>query len=593
MRGPITWRNVDAPDFSRGNLISSGVADIQSGLEGLQNILSTQARQQQQTWQQGKEANTLNTLNQINHINSVDALNNTQASDLINPYGAQVDAKAVMDALKGQRGVIAKDMQTEDAINGYTEKAKYGPIADQAALLIQQGRTQEAAPLLEQLKGTSYAEKLGGMVQQLDWHNQDQRLKQRELDIQAARFDQEKSAKNAIDTQEAATSNAAREIGILVSSGKATPSEATALMIQKYGQVPGVDPVKLTERLQSYNNSFKLSDANQDVVKQFNVAWEDSDTKVGRVVQQAKDTIAQKVGYNPAMDEQIAQAGKMNKEVLIGDKSGQITKATLDDLDKQMRDAKQPPLTTGEIAYVIQNRDKALIPGMDDTYSVADILQQREAKTNYDQQVRGVNDLYDKWKRGSADSRKKYIVDYTKESLAPSMYDPTASAGKLDTGLQELGKQYTAFEQSLGPIVNITDKTAKLEQQNKDLEEQQKVLLDHQKKINKQNEALQANTVTREKIIDMQVERRKEEAAMENFVTNYKPKTNEEWDTVMGVLGTDIQQNDPYPTMKLKALTEAVAKAKNGDDKDFRVYFKDRLEKYAATLYPGQKAGKK
>ena len=108
MRGPITWRNVDAPDFSRGNLISSGIADIQSGLEGLQNILSTQARQQQQTWQQTKEANTLNALNQINQLRSVEQLDATQglgaASSLMGMYGGmeQLDLAKKNYALQKQ-----------------------------------------------------------------------------------------------------------------------------------------------------------------------------------------------------------------------------------------------------------------------------------------------------------------------------------------------------------------------------------------------------------------------------------------------------------------------------------------------------------
>ena len=591
MRGPITWRNVESPDFSRGNLISSGVADIQSGLEGLQNILGTQARQQQQTWQQGKEANTINALNQINQLRSVDALNNTQAGDLINPYGAQVNAQAVMDALKGQRGVIANEMQTEDAINGYTEKAKYGPIADQAALLIQQGRTKEAAPLLEQLKGTSYAKELGGMVQQLDWHNQDQRLKQRELDIQAARFAQEKAAKNAIDIQDAATSNAAREVATLVSSGKATPQEAVALMIQKYGQAPGVDPIKLTQNLNGYTKGFELPDANKEVIKQFNVGVEDLNTKVGRTVQQAKDTVAQQVGYNPAMDAQIAQAGKMNKEVLIGDKSGQITKATLDDLDRQLSAEGEAPLTTGEIAYVIQNRTKSFWPMADDTYSVADILQQRRAKAKYDVQVRGINDLHNKWQKDFADNTKNQVATYAKESRAPSVYDPTASVGKLNAGLQDLSKQYAAFEQSLVPITNAQEREQQDAAKIQATQEQNKTLIDQLKQLSNENALLKSPAAIQQGMREVAIARQQEAKAKQDFANNYRPKGNEDWEKIRTYLLNNVG-NPEDREFQIRSINSAIDAAKNGDTRVYSTY-RHSIMRYASSLYEAQKAGKK
>ena len=81
--------------------------------------------------------------------------------------------------------------------------------------------------------------------------------------------------------------------------------------------------------------------------------------------------------------------------------------------------------------------------------------------------------------------------------------------------------------------------------------------------------------------------------AKRQWSNNYTPKTPKDWDAVKVFVAKYIQQNDRYAPMKLKALDAAVDKAKNGDSSNFMRFFGDDLEKYAETIYPGQKAGKK
>ena len=602
MRGPITWRNVDGVDFRQGNLIHSGVADIQSGLEGLQNILSTQARQQQQTWQQGKEANTINALNQINQLNSVDALNNTQASDLINPYGAQIDAQAVMNALKGQRGVIAKDMQTEDAINGYTEKAKYGPIADQAALLIQQGRTQEAAPLLEQLKGTSYAEKLGSMVQQLDWHNQDLRLKQRELDIQAARYAQDKASIDAANTESNMINSAAQRMQELVTNQGMMPNDAKNQVLKEYGGKSGTNIIKLAAALDGYGASFQPSEGTKNQLTGLQDKLQSVLASGKTQLERQQSALAQKTGYDPTIQAQWDKYNLEKNSFVVGEGDGQMPPKDKEKLDTELKLAGQPPLSTGETAWLVDNKQSPLL-GFRNPYSLDAVIKQRKAKKAYDERNSVLTSDYSKWETET----KKQIADQVRlaigHDLAPNFYN--AGGDAVDKATTMLNGRVDALNSVIGKTVGVVDENAQLQQQNKDLKAQRDAAVEQvaqsakNKTVTENANAKYANPYANllplpdSNTISKNEEYYQERAARREWASNYKPSTPKDWDTVKQALATHIQQNDPYPTMKLRALNSAVDKAKNGDDSDFMRYFSGGLEDYASTLYDTQKASKK
>lgn len=589
MRGPITWRNVDSPDFSRGNLISSGVADIQSGLEGLQNILGTQARQQQQTWQQGKEANTLNALNQINQLHSVDALNNTQASDLINPYGAQVNAQAVMDALKGQRGVIAKDMQTEDAINGYTEKAKYGPIADQAALLIQQGRTKEAAPLLEQLKGTSFAKELGGMVQQLDWHNQDQRLKQRELDIQAARWRQDKQQLADAQAEDNMFNTAAAYMGDLVNNKGMLPDDAKVQTLKVFGQKQGVNIVKMSQALDSYSSgAFQLSTGDKIAIQDLKTL-KDSVLATGESRYKTQlEGVAQKVGYDPTMQKQLDSYALKPNTFAIGDGKDQLPKSKVDELNKTLASQNLPPLNAGEIVWLAQNPDKGVIS---DDYKLDNIIQQRKAKGSYTEITSGLQKQYNDWTTETNNGFNDKIVLATRYALSP-----TSNPGAGNTVEEEktvLNNRVAALDALLGKTAGAPEREQQTAAELKAAQEQNKVLIDQLKQLSEENQAVGSPAALREKIIRNMAAQKEEERAKAAFVSNFAPKTNEDLDKVQAFLtnaigGSSIKNRE----LEVRKVVDAVNAAKRGDTSLLDQY-KYPMQLYALNLYLAQKAGKK
>ena len=613
MANPITWRNVNGPDFSGGNLISSGVSDIQSGLAGLQNILGTQARQEQETWQRVKEANTLNALNQVNQIGSVEQLDSTQASDLINPYGAQVNAQAVMDALKGQRGVIADDMQTEDSINSYTEKVKYGAIADQAALLIQQGKIKEAAPLLEQLKGTSFAGKLGGMVQQVDWHNQEIDLKNQELGLQRARINAENRRYTEAENEDNLANQAAAEVDDLVTNKGMLPNDAVSLVARKYGPKMGTDIGRLVPILTGYASAaFQLPEGARNQLAKTQGKLETVLASGEAQMKQQQIALAQKTGYDPTLQAQWDKYNLEKNSFIVGNEDGQMSPADKDKLDTELRLAGQPPLSTGETVWLVKNKQSSL-GGYRNPYALDTVIKQRDAKKAYDERNSVLTSDYSTWETET----KKQVADQQRiaigHAFSPNLYK--GGEGALDKANVMLDGRVGALNGVIGKTVGLVDENAQQKQQIEDLKAQKNAAVNQLGQASSEVARLNQNGAghpsgqfptsraystsyseaqnSYNDYLAKQAEERRINAPKKEWATNYTPKTSKDWDMVQQALTADIQQSDSYPTMKLRALNDAIERAKNGDDRVFKAYFKDRLEKYAETIYPGQKAGKK
>ena len=589
MRGPITWRNVNAPDLSGGSLISSGVSDIQSGLEGLQNILGAQARQQQETWQRTKEANTLNALNQINQLRSVEQLDATQASDLINPYGAQVNAQAVMDALKGQRGVIADEMQTEDSINSYTEKVKYGPIASQAALLIQQGRVKEAAPLLQQLQGTSFAEKLGGMVQQLDWHNQEVGLKEQELALQKSRLAAEQRRYTEADAEDNMFNAAAAYMGDLVNNKGMLPDDAKVQTLKVFGQKQGVNIVKMSEALNSYSSgAFQLSTGDKIAIQDLKTL-KDSVLATGESRYKTQlEGVAQKVGYDPTMQKQLDNYALKPNTFAIGEGKDQLPKSKVDEFNKTLALQNLPPLNAGEIVWLAQTVDKGITS---DDYKLDNIIQQRKAKDSYTEITSGMQKDYNDWATETNNGFNDKIVLATRYALSP-----TSNPGAGNTVEEEktvLNNRVAALDALLGKTAGAPEREQQSAAKIQSLTEQNNELITRLGQLSEENQAVGSPAALREKIIRNMAAQKEEERAKAAFVSNFAPKTNEDLDKVQAFLtnaigGSSIKNRE----LEVRKVVDAVNAAKRGDTSLLDQY-KYPMQLYALNLYLAQKAGKK
>ena len=111
---PITWRNVDAPNFSAANdLLNQGANRLTSSLTGIGTQLDERVDRQKDVWDQTKEANTEQYLGQISGATDLDAVANLRAS--LTPeymkenYGNQIDLRTVNTALQDQGRFVRQD----------------------------------------------------------------------------------------------------------------------------------------------------------------------------------------------------------------------------------------------------------------------------------------------------------------------------------------------------------------------------------------------------------------------------------------------------------------------------------------------------
>ena len=155
----ITWRNVDAPDFRGvGQLLQTSSNFLDKGTEQINAILQERVQAQQKAWDKGEEANTLQAVNQIRQMQNLDDVKNADLNALTQPYGAQVNAAAVLDSLTKQSGVIAQNKQTEATVRDLNDQDKYGGIYAQARQALANGDLKTGEQLASQLGSSKFGQ---------------------------------------------------------------------------------------------------------------------------------------------------------------------------------------------------------------------------------------------------------------------------------------------------------------------------------------------------------------------------------------------------------------------------------------------------
>ena len=155
----ITWRNVDAPDFRGvGQLLQTSSNFLDKGTEQINAILQERVQAQQKAWDKGEEANTLQAVNQIRQMQNLDDVKNADLNVLTQPYGAQVNAAAVLDSLTKQSGVIAQNKQTEATVRDLNDQEQYGGIYAQARQALANGDLKTGEQLASQLGSSKYGQ---------------------------------------------------------------------------------------------------------------------------------------------------------------------------------------------------------------------------------------------------------------------------------------------------------------------------------------------------------------------------------------------------------------------------------------------------
>ena len=155
----ITWRNVDAPDFRGvGQLLQTSSNFLDKGTEQINAILQERVQAQQKAWDKGEEANTLQAVNQIRQMQNLDDVKNADLNALTQPYGAQVNAAAVLDSLTKQSGVIAQNKQTEATVRDLNDQEQYGGIYAQARQALANGDLKTGEQLASQLGSSKFGQ---------------------------------------------------------------------------------------------------------------------------------------------------------------------------------------------------------------------------------------------------------------------------------------------------------------------------------------------------------------------------------------------------------------------------------------------------
>ena len=155
----ITWRNVDAPDFRGvGQLLQTSSNFLDKGAEQINAILQERVQAQQKAWDKGEEANTLQAVNQIRQMQNLPDVQNADLNTLTQPYGAQINAAAVLDSLAKQSGVIAQNKQTEATVRDLNDQDQYGGIYAQARQALANGDLKTGEQLASQLGSSKYGQ---------------------------------------------------------------------------------------------------------------------------------------------------------------------------------------------------------------------------------------------------------------------------------------------------------------------------------------------------------------------------------------------------------------------------------------------------
>jgi len=159
---PITWKNINAPDFSSGNaLMKAGGESITGGLNSLAKAAKTYGTQQEDQRVAVRDDNTQTFLDQIDQMKTMDGYNN-QADQFSQSAlsGQNVDASAIMSAYGQQKGDIRDSISADNsfAASQYEKSERDRGIAEKPFIneinaLIASGDTVGAKALVDSNPG--------------------------------------------------------------------------------------------------------------------------------------------------------------------------------------------------------------------------------------------------------------------------------------------------------------------------------------------------------------------------------------------------------------------------------------------------------
>lgn len=151
---PLTWKNVDAPDFSGvARLMALGQQSFDNSLEGINKIIQGKESVDRKNWDQGRINNTNDVRAMLLAAQNPEALASSRPdiTIAIQDKGAQIDAQALMGELDKRNTELQNRAVSDINYNNTITDNKEMSLRDQAAALIAQKKYDQAAPLIAQL----------------------------------------------------------------------------------------------------------------------------------------------------------------------------------------------------------------------------------------------------------------------------------------------------------------------------------------------------------------------------------------------------------------------------------------------------------
>lgn len=152
MANPITWRNINAPNFSDSNRLSIQSGEqINNGLDRLAQAATDYRQGEIDTQNQIKDINTRDFLSRINGFNNLDGFSNFQQrlnTELSNLNPAQVDVLKVQSALDGRDDTLRNDLTQQQTFQANQDRLAAEPYVNQVESLIAKKDYDGASKLL-------------------------------------------------------------------------------------------------------------------------------------------------------------------------------------------------------------------------------------------------------------------------------------------------------------------------------------------------------------------------------------------------------------------------------------------------------------
>jgi hypothetical protein len=155
-RQPLTWRNINAPNYGSSNTLLKDATDgintsLGNAADNLTSLISRDVNQQKANWDQAKADNTLGLQNRINSFNDLagyDAFQQSIMGELAG-MGKQVDSANIINLLNGRDDTLRTNINAEQTFGDGQLTRQEAPQKAKINAAINAGKFDEARKLID------------------------------------------------------------------------------------------------------------------------------------------------------------------------------------------------------------------------------------------------------------------------------------------------------------------------------------------------------------------------------------------------------------------------------------------------------------